>query len=492
MKKLFSSILAIVLVMGSLNGVVLAEETGVYVDLAQQLRSIDVFKGTGSGFELNRAPTRIEGGVMFVRLLGGEQEAMDHMYSHPFADVPTWADPYVGYLWHYGLTKGVTVDQFGSKDVMIAKSYMTFLLRALGYDDSAGDFSWGEALAKGKTIGLIDGDLYSTLTSVVFLRDHVAKLSYEVLKQKVKAGDMTLARKLIASGALVEEIAIEIGVVAGGGGEIPKIPEVSNITKEGNFGRKSLGVVDVIYNTSSTKKIKLIIEHDGQRYIYNIKSEARYVTFPLQLGNGSYSLKIYENTSGTKYRTVYSTSGTVSLKDKTIVYLNSIQQIEWFNDDQTIIFAQKLLNQYALDTYGINGEDNIKTLPANLKITDREIIDLYYQWVVQNVVYDYDKIKTLSYDYVPNVDMIFDAKSGICYDYSVLLASMLRSQGIPSKLIKGYTSWTSVYHAWNEIYLEETDEWVVVDTTYDSYLYLRNRKYDFEKSREVYSTSYYY
>lgn len=108
------------------------------------------------------------------------------------------------------------------------------------------------------------------------------------------------------------------------------------------------------------------------------------------------------------------------------------------------------------------------------------------------MVYDYDKIATLSYDYVPKADMILSAKSGICYDYSVLLASMLRSQGIPSRLIKGYTSWTSVYYAWNEIYLEASDEWVVVDTTYDNYLYLRHRGYNFQKSRGTYSTSYYY
>ena len=77
MKKLLSSFLAIVLIIGSLNSVILAKETGTYVELAEHLKSVGVFQGTSSGFELDREPSRIEGGVMFVRLLGGEEEAKD-------------------------------------------------------------------------------------------------------------------------------------------------------------------------------------------------------------------------------------------------------------------------------------------------------------------------------------------------------------------------------------------------------------------------------
>ncbi len=102
------------------------------------------------------------------------------------------------------------------------------------------------------------------------------------------------------------------------------------------------------------------------------------------------------------------------------------------------------------------------------------------------------KITTLTYDYVPDIDIILDESTGICYDYSVLLSAMLRSQGIPSKLIKGYCSFTDVYHAWNEVYMVDSESWVVVDTTYDSYMYRKRRSYTFEKNREDYSTSYEY
>lgn len=270
---------------------------------------------------------------------------------------------------------------------------------------------------------------------------------------------------------------------------IPAAPEVGTATKAGSFGRKDFGIVDILYNTGTEKKLKLIVQHDTQRYIYNLNSEARYVSFPLQMGDGNYSISIYENTSGTKYRKVYATSGTLDLEDQNVVYLNSIQQVEWTGNDAAIAFANRLLYDYKLQKYGITSTYGTKYLPVNISLSDTEIIDLYYGWVVQNLKYDYDKIHTLKYDYIPDIDMILEARSGICYDYSVLLAAMLRSQGIHARLIKGYTSWTDVYHAWNEIYLEEADQWVIVDTTYDSYLYLRNRPYAFQKNSDVYLTS---
>ncbi|MBU5438687.1 transglutaminase domain-containing protein [Tissierella sp. MSJ-40] len=45
---------------------------------------------------------------------------------------------------------------------------------------------------------------------------------------------------------------------------------------------------------------------------------------------------------------------------------------------------------------------------------------------------------------------------------------MLRSQGIPTKLVKGYKNDLKAYHAWNEVLLD--NNWVIVDTTYDAAL----------------------
>ncbi|MDA3846892.1 MAG: transglutaminase-like domain-containing protein, partial [Vallitaleaceae bacterium] len=122
-------------------------------------------------------------------------------------------------------------------------------------------------------------------------------------------------------------------------------------------------------------------------------------------------------------------------------------------------------------------------------LTEDEIIDVLYSYVVENITYDYDKIETLSYDYIPDIDQVLEDGTGICYDYSVLLASMLRSQDIPTKLIKGYTVNTPVYHAWNEVYSSSKEEWMVVDTTFDAYYYQNKISFEFHKDADDYDAS---
>ena len=43
-------------------------------------------------------------------------------------------------------------------------------------------------------------------------------------------------------------------------------------------------------------------------------------------------------------------------------------------------------------------------------------------------------------------DAVMQRKKGICFDYAALMTAMLRSQGIPTKLVFGYTgAWILVY-----------------------------------------------
>lgn len=64
--------------------------------------------------------------------------------------------------------------------------------------------------------------------------------------------------------------------------------------------------------------------------------------------------------------------------------------------------------------------------------------------------------------YVPDPDQTLSSGKGICFDYASLAAAMLRSQGIPAKVITGYVSGGAVYHAWNMIYLKESG-WITVE-----------------------------
>jgi len=283
-------------------------------------------------------------------------------------------------------------------------------------------------------------------------------------------------------------------------------------TMDVNFENAGIGIVNVLYNTGTTKKVKLLVEYDTKKYYYNLKSNAEYVSFPLQFGDGDYTIKIYENTSGSSYQRVYYTKQTVDVEDDLSVYLQSIQEVLWSDDDAAIILADQLVEEALIkknaglfrnavltwdkSKYTATQNEALEVQRAKyfensniVPLTEDEIIDVLYSYVIENITYDYDKIKTLSYDYTPDIDQVLEDGTGICYDYSVLFASMLRSQNIPAKLVKGYTVNTDVYHAWNEIYLSSTGEWIVVDTTFDAYYYQNKLSFEFQKDTDDYSAS---
>lgn len=211
MKKLIALILIITLLTSVIS---FADTYEVqYKDYADKLKEIGVFKGTITGFELDREPTRIEAAIMFVRLLGAEKEALDKKYKHPFTDVPSWASDYVGYLYHKNLTNGVTTTTFGSTNNIKATSYFTFILRALGYDDKSGDFVWDQSLEFSINNSLISQNDFNELKENAFLRDNVAKISYFALNMPLKDKKTKLIEKLIDLNVIDRITANKIGLV---------------------------------------------------------------------------------------------------------------------------------------------------------------------------------------------------------------------------------------------------------------------------------------
>ncbi|OEF96572.1 CAP-associated domain-containing protein [Desulfuribacillus alkaliarsenatis] len=172
---------------------------------AEELQKLGILRGSDQGFELERSLSRVEGSVMLVRLLGDEQYALNRKYAHPFVDVPGWANDYIGYLYKKGLTRGVSADRFASSDLMTAAQYGTFVLRALGYSDSLGDFQWNLAVDKLVEINSIPGIDAERATSRTFLRDDMVSFSYYALDTLQKGTTFTLKDKLIEKGAIAKQ-----------------------------------------------------------------------------------------------------------------------------------------------------------------------------------------------------------------------------------------------------------------------------------------------
>lgn len=199
---------------------------------AEGLKSLGLFRGVSdTDFDLGRAPTRAEALTMLIRLLGKEREALEGSFSHPFGDVPEWADPYVGYGYENGLTNGISASEFGAGGASSAM-YLSFVLRALGYSDrapaeggsaseaqSAPDFRWDAPYALAEDCGLIElpegyvregadaqtGPAADPYADGGFLRADVVSVSRRALSAGIKGSTDTLADRLMAEGAIDAE-----------------------------------------------------------------------------------------------------------------------------------------------------------------------------------------------------------------------------------------------------------------------------------------------
>ncbi len=228
-------------------------------------------------------------------------------------------------------------------------------------------------------------------------------------------------------------------------------------------------IVKVNYKSDDYTPYKVLIEKEGgKRYSYNLYDDDE--VFPLQMGSGKYTVKICKKIQGKSntYSVVLKESKNLRLEEN-VVYLQSVQNINWSDKSKAIAIAKEL---------GLN------------KTKSEEKFKKIYNEIVQSIVYDFQKANSVASNtrYLPVIDDTYLNKKGICYDYSSLMASMLRSIGIPTKMVHGYSQNTgAVYHAWNEVFLN--NKWVVVDTTVDASLFRHGATYKAEKAKASYQTN---
>lgn len=171
-----------------------------YTNCADSLHEMGLFQGTQNGYDLDRTPTRAEASVMLVRLLGKEAEAKTLTYTAPFTDLKGWEKPYVQYLYSNGLANGTNRTTFNPTGKCTAQMYAVFLLRALGYSDTA-DSSYANAIETAREQGIYDTGIINVQN---FLRDDAAAASYTVLSVSPKNSEGTLLDQLVSENAITE------------------------------------------------------------------------------------------------------------------------------------------------------------------------------------------------------------------------------------------------------------------------------------------------
>jgi transglutaminase-like putative cysteine protease len=184
--------------------------------------------------------------------------------------------------------------------------------------------------------------------------------------------------------------------------------------------------------TGSNSKVKLQITGPDQvTYTYDL--HGGYEVFPLTAGDGSYAVTVFENISDNQYATALSENISITLSNTFGPYLYPNQYVNFTEDSLPVAKSAEL------------------AASAN---SDLDVVSAVYNYMIENFTYDYDKAANVQSGYLPVLDEVFQTKTGICFDYASVMATMLRVQGIPTRLEVGYMG--EQYHAWVSIYTKET------------------------------------
>lgn len=241
------------------------------------------------------------------------------------------------------------------------------------------------------------------------------------------------------------------------------IPKAPGLTTYGNAdvlidaSNTSDGYFMLSYNGSSSKVRMLIKTPKGNTYNYLVNKSGDYEAYPFSEGNGTYDIGVYEVISGNEYAVAYQTLIDVSMNDATKAFLYPNMYCNFNDSTKAIATGEKLAE---------NSDDDLGVVRA------------VYHYVAQNVKYDNAKAANIQDDYKPTVDATLNSNTGICFDYASLMACMLRTQGIPTRIEVGYAG--TEYHAWIGVYIDGAGwiddiitfngkNWTMMDPTLASY-----------------------
>jgi len=231
------------------------------------------------------------------------------------------------------------------------------------------------------------------------------------------------------------------------------------LTIDGNgatidYSNASDGYIMAKYEGDNTR-IKLQITKDGgSTYTYDVAPGTDFAAFPLTDGSGNYNVAMFLNIEGDKYSQACAGTVQSDITDEFSPFLRPNQYCNFTDATQAVAKSAEV---------------------AQGAKSDLKVIESVFLFVTSNVVYDYDKAANVQSGYIPDVDETLSTGKGICFDYASLTSCMLRSQGIPCKLVVGYAG--DAYHAWISVYVDGTgwvanmiqfdaDKWTLMDPTF--------------------------
>ena len=203
------------------------------------------------------------------------------------------------------------------------------------------------------------------------------------------------------------------------------------------------GIIQIEYHNDSLEDVIIDVRKDGvnkdYKYLLNNGPQRKDI-ITLTEGTGDYRIRFLKKKNSTSYTLLHQFYIKME-EDTNTKYLVSTQQVP-FEDSKHLQMLKDTLKsqQFTFKKSAVN-------------------------YATGMVKYDTKKAEEVSgqtmFNYKLDIDETIENQKGICIDKSVLLASILRSEGIPTKVIHGYrgTEW----HSWVEIYDDEKAQWQLID-----------------------------
>lgn len=177
------------------------------------------------------------------------------------------------------------------------------------------------------------------------------------------------------------------------------------------------------------KRLKLGVKKDSDIIYYDLNKRGEFELMPLQFGNGKYDFQLYINREGD----YYNNAGLVSL------------YVKLKNPEAPFLIPNQFVN-YSEDTSVVKIADDI------CKDLDKEAaFEKICRYVESRYIYDQMKALNVKPGTLPDIETTQAKRMGICQDFAAITVAMLRSQGIPAKLIVGRVGLQR--HAWVMVFL---------------------------------------
>ena len=384
---------------------------------ADALNTLNVLRGDEKGdLMLDRTAFRVEGATMLIRLLGAEKDALSGNWYHPFTDVPDWASPYIGYLYKNGLTKGIGNNKYGS-DHMDEKSYLTFLLRALGYSDKeGGDFTWDTVGQTAVEVGLIKSEEEAGISNLL-KRERLSQLSWRAMFLNHKVQNKPLLIYLYEKGMIEYESVASFftkndnRIIDQWFAYLPQIEEA--FIKHDEEIELPIGQ-------------NLATDDDLYKYINHMLERAQMST-GVFLNKHSYLIRLRQQ--GSNY-TLYLNPD----------YVNTVSRDEKLSQWIDLIISKIILPD----------------------MTDYEKEKAVHDYLITYLEYD-TQPESMVPDSSFNALGALETRIAVCNAYAELMTLILNRIDIPCRTVMGYAN--GIEHAWNMVLID--GEIYHVDVTWD-------------------------